>query len=144
MVRAVSGLGDAWRKAEKEVMAAVKRYTVAMSVGVLNRALSSDPEAIRKLFAYRVECNEKLVNDPTIQVRCRDGEPPTIGVLGLINGLLGVDEHEQGYIFSIIDEDDEGLTRITRFTYDKQPVFLGPRESVSVSDGEGDWTEVKK
>lgn len=64
------------------------------AVAVLNRALASDPEAVRALLFQRLPCNEALADDPTIQV-CGVGEderhPETcaVGVLGLINGLFG-------------------------------------------------------
>jgi hypothetical protein len=80
---------------------------------VLNRALESDPDAISKLFSYRVECNDKLADDPTIQVRVRDGEHPTVGAFGVIAGLLGVTEDD----FSLIamEVEGDGSNRIRRF-----------------------------
>jgi hypothetical protein len=83
------------------------------AVAVLNRALESDPTAIRALCAQRVVCNEALENDPTIQVRYRDGERSTLGVLGLINGVVGATDDGLGLIAAECDEDDNNC--ILRF-----------------------------
>lgn len=82
-------------------------------VMVLNRALESDPDAISELFAYRVECNDKLADDPTIQVKARDGEHPTVGAFGVINGILGATD--DGFGFIAMEVEDDGSNRIRRF-----------------------------
>ena len=55
---------------------------------VLNEALDQDPKAITELVNFRVDCNKVLTNHPTIQVGVYDGVAK-VGVLGLINGVLG-------------------------------------------------------
>jgi len=57
-------------------------------VTILNRAFQTDPRAIEALFKHKVTCNEKMIEDPTINVGYKGGLP-TLGVLGLINGLIG-------------------------------------------------------
>ncbi len=86
--------------------------TACAVVEVLNRALKADPGAINELFDYRVPCNEALTDDPTVQVRSGHGlagQKGTVGVLGLINGLLGVDENGWGYVRAVYDNDQKQI-----------------------------------
>lgn len=73
---------------------------------VLNRALKKDPEAIVNLINYRFECNYELAEDPTIQVLNNDGNYK-VGLLGIINGILGVDEDGYGPISLILNNNNE-------------------------------------
>jgi hypothetical protein len=91
----------------------LKKLLAEAFVTVLNRALESDPDAIRALFAHRVECNEKLADDPSIQVRALEGEATTLGMLGLINGLVGTTDDGFGLIATEVEKDD--LNHIHRF-----------------------------
>ena len=54
----------------------------------LNDALARDHEAITRLVNLRVDCNTQLLNHPTIQASIYNGVAK-IGVLGLINGIVG-------------------------------------------------------
>lgn len=56
---------------------------VDLFVSVLNRALEKDPGAINELIRSRVSCNKVLADDPLV-----DGDPPVLGLLGVINGVL--------------------------------------------------------
>lgn len=49
----------------------------------LNQITLDDPKAMNALFSYRVPCNQKLVDHPTVV--CLDN---TVGILGILNGLL--------------------------------------------------------
>ena len=75
----------------------------------LNEIAQADPEAMGKLIATRVPCNEALADHPTVQVRALKGEPPAVGVLGLLNGLVGIieDGPRKGYglITAIVEND---------------------------------------
>lgn len=75
-------------------------------VGYLNELLELDHECVRKLFSVRAECNEKIGDHPTAQVRAYDG-PLTLGVMGLINGMFPT--YDDGFGMIIYDSDDEGL-----------------------------------
>lgn len=75
------------------------------AVTLLNEALQADRAAVEALFAYRVECNENLAFHPTIQV----GEYFTLGFLGLLNGIFGINESMTGYICAVYE--DGKLTR---------------------------------
>jgi hypothetical protein len=61
---------------------------VAKALQVLNEALDLDPEAVTRLVNLRVECNAGLAGHPTIQVGAYHGVVK-IGILGLINGVVG-------------------------------------------------------
>ena len=88
---------------------------------LLNEALDLDAEGINALFNHRVPVNTGFTHHPTIQVLQFTGQPPTLGVLGLLNGMFGVDETGWGFIQAYVDE----FGRIAR--------FLGPSPK-----GEGD------
>jgi len=61
---------------------------IEQAVKVLNEALERDADAVMALVNYRVACNDTLAGHPTIQVH-RFGEVHKIGLLGLLNGILG-------------------------------------------------------
>ena len=86
---------------------------VRQAVEVLNEALLNDRHAIEALFAHRVPATEALANHPTIQVLFNPIGNPTLGTLGLINGLFGVDDQGWGLIAAIVDEKNQ--SRIERF-----------------------------
>lgn len=77
-------------------------------VEVLNRMVKADPLATQDLVNSRVECNEVLVKDPTIQVVRRDTprERCVVGILGVLNGLFGV--HDDGYGAIQVTYGDDG------------------------------------
>jgi hypothetical protein len=62
--------------------------SIVKALQVLNEALEHDPRAITELVNLRVDCNKALTNHPTIQVGLYDSVAK-VGVLGLINGVLG-------------------------------------------------------
>jgi len=93
--------------------------TVDDVLEVLNRMLKKDREATNKLFLFgQVTCNGELQADPTIQVRAYEREgcapPPAVGILGVINGLFGVDEEGYGPIALVTDEACGGIMEFVR------------------------------
>ena len=91
--------------------------TVDEAIAVLNRIHAADPTVLPALIAYRVPCNRAVADDPTVQVGTSGGrtsklDDPTfeVGLLGVINGIFGVDEQSWG-----AEHDDQGkLTRFAR------------------------------
>jgi uncharacterized protein with von Willebrand factor type A (vWA) domain len=81
------------------------QVTVDEVIEVLNEALRLDPQAMNELIAARIPCNEKLADHPTIQVGMRNGGVTTIGPLGLLNGLFGVQENGYGPISVRVESD---------------------------------------
>lgn len=101
-------------------------------VSVLNRALKADPIAMYHLFSHRVPCNAALTMDETIQVR-QEPTQDTVGILGLINGLLGVDERGYGPITAVVSDDDDNRIFEFRLTEPADPIDsvagVGEREN---------------
>jgi len=64
----------------------------------LNDALDIDRAAIATLCGMRVPCNQKLADHPTIQVRAEEDGTFSLGLIGLLNGLIGTDEKQHGYL----------------------------------------------
>jgi hypothetical protein len=96
--------------------------TIDEAVAVLNEAVKADPVAITKLCLRRVDCNTALNDHPTIQTGEKsiktDGifadilalfgpgfelAKYEVGMLGIINGLFGVDEEGCGAVAAVFD-----------------------------------------
>lgn len=88
--------------------------TVDDALEVLNRINWADPTVLPFLVNCRVPCNEAVREDPTVQVGKHDGEWK-VGLLGIINGLFGINEHGSGFICAVYD-DDGCLTAFKRLT----------------------------
>lgn len=89
--------------------------TVDQAVEILNRIHAADSTVLPALIEHRVACNEQLATDPTVQVRGRVGEAE-VGLLGIINGLFGVDDNSRGFIGAEYDTDHRltGFVRLDR------------------------------
>ena len=88
----------------------------ANAVDALNSMLDADHLAIRRLTLHREPTNEDMAHHPTAQVHVRTHrfmnpsihlDPPElyIGMLGVINGIFGVDESGHGFIGVIVEAD---------------------------------------
>jgi hypothetical protein len=75
------------------------------AIALLNEASKLDRVSIRKLVGYRVFCNFDLADHPTISVDTTESGDPLIGMLGIINGLFGVDDEACGPVIASIPED---------------------------------------
>lgn len=83
-------------------MSIKESVTVGDVVEVLNRATKEDAGAIRALIENRVPCNKNLSDDPTIQV-----SDNSVGLLGIINGIFGINDEGWGTIaaeFAVVCE----------------------------------------
>ena len=86
-----------------------KRQLAQEVVDYLNEVLALDPEALYGLIENRVPCNEALTNHATTQVS--NGR---VGLLGILNGLVGVRSDAWGYITAVYaDEEPEQIERFT-------------------------------
>lgn len=93
----------------------LRKAYLEFAVEVLNQALESDPIAISTMMTQRFDCNRALAEHPTIQVSETEGGR-TIGSMGLINGLFGVDKDGHGFIAGIWETDqNNGLDRLVGF-----------------------------
>lgn len=86
--------------------------TVDEAIEVLNRIHGADPSVLPALINHRVPCNAALAADPTVQVGASPDEPDgpyEVGLLGVVNGLFGVDDQSWGFIAA--DYDDQRQLR---------------------------------
>ena len=67
-------------------------------VEFLNELLEIDPFAMNALFNIRVFCNTKLADHETVQVLGVEGGVGSVGFIGILNGMFGVDEDGWGII----------------------------------------------
>ena len=68
-------------------------------VDLLNELLKIDYACVWSLTRNRVICNEELKKHPTIRIHHYKGEEfPSVGLIGILNGLFGVDEEGYGCI----------------------------------------------
>ena len=80
-------------------------------IELLNGIITVDKPAMAALLANRVPCNEVLSDHPTIQVQEQHGGYH-VGLLGIVNGMFGVDERGYGPICS--EFEDGNLIRFKR------------------------------
>jgi predicted RNase H-like HicB family nuclease len=77
-------------------------YELAQDIcNMLNEALVNDREALTHLIRHEAECTDILSEHPTIQVST-SGERHYVSMLGLLNGLCGVDDQGRGPIIAIL------------------------------------------
>lgn len=80
----------------------------------LNSMVAVDPDAMLRLIKQRVPCNEALADHPTCQVDFDEDRGPAgvyvVGLLGVLNGILGKDSEGWGYLCAVLDEDQTKLT----------------------------------
>lgn len=72
----------------------------------LNEMVEQDRRVMHELIEHRVSCNDSLATHPTVQVAGNK-----VGLLGVLNGLIGVDQDGWGYLAA--DFDDSG--KLVRF-----------------------------
>jgi len=79
--------------------------TIQQVLEILNRMIEEDPWAVNDLINQRVVCGKKLADDPTVQVGIKHkGENSTtyeVGLLGVLNGLFGIDSDGWGAIAAV-------------------------------------------
>lgn len=78
--------------------------SVQETIDFLNELLKLDEPAITRLIESRVACNEDLTEHPTVQVQDVVGAP-SVGLLGILNGLFGTDEKGWGPITAVVEDD---------------------------------------
>ena len=91
--------------------------TIDGAVKLLNEMLAADVGATAALIANRVPCNKALADHPTIQVH-RQHDVTFVGLLGVINGLFGVDSDDEwpiGYVFDNEADPSNDGKRLVRF-----------------------------
>jgi hypothetical protein len=97
-------------------------------VKCLNEYFQIDPEAIKALFAHRVPVNEALADHPTVQVTA--GDPSTMSILGLLNGIVGTIPGTDSIGYVCGDYDDEDYDRLLGFSVHPKAEFEAKDASV--------------
>jgi len=85
-----------------------KSVTPEEVVELLNEAVKLDPTAMDLLVNSRVSCNKELGAHPTIQVMV--GLQRVVGMLGILNGIFGVNENGWGCFQIMFDDTTKKLT----------------------------------
>lgn len=111
------------QRTEEEKIALAK-----VTIQYLNELVALDREVMHELVEGRVPCNEAIARHPTVQVSRNEEDERVLGLLGVINGLIGVDKESWGYVARIFDEDGN----LTGFGL--SPEFTSVRESTSTSE----------
>ena len=74
-------------------------------IDYLNGLLKADRRALQELVSTKVKCNENLAFHPTVQVIVTGPDQYETGVLGVLNGLFGIDEKGDSYIMAVLSAD---------------------------------------
>jgi len=81
--------------------------TIDDFIKLLNELIALDKPAIGSLIANRIPCNEALAKHPTVQVSAQHGGF-YVGLLGIFNGLFGVDDKGYGPIALEFEDNPKG------------------------------------
>lgn len=86
-------------------------------VNILNEMFRADPKAMQALVEYRVSCSDSLRDHNTAQVICNeDLSDPKIGLLGVLNGVVGIQSNGLGFLAGEFNENGDliGFANITK------------------------------
>lgn len=72
--------------------------TIDDTINLLNELLKIDHECIYNLVNARVGCNNLVEDHPTVQVTSFGSNVPVVGIIGILNGLFGVNDKGFGPI----------------------------------------------
>lgn len=111
------------QRTEEEKIALAK-----VTIQYLNELIALDREVMHELVEGRVPCNEAIAGHPTAQISRDDEGKRVLGLLGVINGLIGVDKESWGYVAGIFDDNGN----LTGFGF--SPEFTRVRETASTSE----------
>ena len=82
------------------------QVTLDEVIDLLNEIHAADPKAMLQLIEGRIPCNEKLAEHPTVQCLTVGGVN-MVGILGVINGIFGVNERGVGGIAALFNSSGE-------------------------------------
>jgi hypothetical protein len=72
---------------------------------LFNELLKLDSQAVNDLVNSRVKCNGAVADHPFVQVQQLPGaEFPSVGIIGVINGLFGIQANGMGVFCANIDD----------------------------------------
>ncbi len=106
----------------------------------LNEILVLDPAAIHNLCEKRVQANDALTLHETTQIGVLDDDPEKVGVglIGILNGLVGVRDDQWGYITAVHGDDD----KLQRFELTRREGDVEVKEEMHPDVGERPVTDV--
>ena len=81
-------------------------------VALMNELRSLDADALQGLIDHRVRCNRELADHPAVPCGTRSDGAFTVGLLGILNGLCGVDHTGHGCIAARYAGDPKNLALI--------------------------------
>lgn len=87
-------------------MKKVNNKVINYIVRFLNDLLVKDRDAIEKLIEARVECNDAMADHDTVQV-VPVGSKCFVGLLGILNGIIGINSKGDGYIMACYDSNNK-------------------------------------
>jgi len=96
------------------------------TVSFLNELLEYDSYVISALFSTRIMCNRYLADHKTVQVRQLGEDAFQVGMIGILNGLFGIDENGWGHIAA--DYDNGKIIRFRLLSYEDVKEYVGPQD----------------
>jgi hypothetical protein len=100
-------LFERWADLPESELRMINRDLAQQIVALLNDACALDRRAVQALVDHRVETNTDMAQHPTIQCGLGDGLRVTLGTLGLLNGLAGVDDDGWGAIAAVYEKSEQ-------------------------------------
>jgi len=82
------------------------KISIDETIEYLDSLFVADPRAMRAMLRTLTVCNNALAEHPTAQAWTW-GEDASIGLMGIINGMFGVDGDGRGAIAYCLDEAGE-------------------------------------
>ena len=87
--------------------------TIDETIALLNEILTLDSTSAHALVEDRWRCNEAITEHPPIRVSQEQPGAAHVGILGVLNGIFGVDDAGWGPI-SVVFEADGHISRFER------------------------------
>lgn len=86
-------------------MAIKESVTPQEVLDFLNSLMEVDPATMNSIFSARFQCNDAMLNHPTVQCGRLSETIGEVGVIGILNGLFGIDKEGWG-VFAMSMEND--------------------------------------
>ena len=101
--------------------------SIEETVNFLNELLEYDAYAISALFSTRIMCNRYLADHESVQVRQLGDNVFQVGMIGIINGLFGIDQNGWGHIAA--DYDNGKIIKFRLLTNEDVESYITPADS---------------
>ena len=86
-------------------------FAIKDVIAMLNEIHQLDPELTANMVLHRFPCNKEIRDHKTVQAHCYGDasiENPKVGLLGILNGLFGIDKNHFGAITAYFEKKDDG------------------------------------